>query len=62
MFPWVLANHDRVAEDGYHAAWPPLPWIGRLLINWIFFPWHKKWWRFAPCDSQGRPKELPYSE
>ncbi|KUI68305.1 hypothetical protein VM1G_03929 [Cytospora mali] len=60
--PFFLCNHDRTFEEGKFAGWPPVPWFARLLVRWFFAPKHKAWWRFAPCDVYGEPRDMPFTD
>ncbi|KAJ9148895.1 Hemerythrin HHE cation binding domain-containing protein [Pleurostoma richardsiae] len=61
-FPYALQTHDTTFEGGKYAAWPPMPWFVLILFRWVFVPKHKGWWQFAPCDTHGRPRDLPFAE
>lgn len=57
VIAFTFRNFDRTAEGGLWKDFPNLPFF----IRWWFSlaeMWHESWWRFACCDSQGRPKEL----
>lgn len=58
----VLCNHDRTFEEGKFAGWLSIPWFASLLVRWVFAPKHKTWWRFAPCDVSGQPRELVFAD
>jgi hypothetical protein len=47
---------------GEFATWPPMPWIAAGLVRWLYEPVHREWWRFAPCDAYGQPRELPFAD
>lgn len=58
VVPFFLLNLDRTAEDGMWANWPPMPAPIRWGLTNIAGAFHSGWWRFASCDSAGRPREL----
>ncbi|KAK0388512.1 hypothetical protein NLU13_4755 [Sarocladium strictum] len=62
LFPLVLHLHDKSFEDGAFANFPPVPWIVLLGIRWIFCRTRASWWRFAGCDGNSMPQELPFAE
>ncbi|KAF3047182.1 hypothetical protein E8E12_011574 [Didymella heteroderae] len=58
VVPFFLMNLDATYEEGRWANWPPIPAPVRWgLIN-VAGSWNWSWWKFASCDSSGRPREL----
>ncbi|KAH8680945.1 hemerythrin HHE cation binding domain-containing protein [Xylariales sp. PMI_506] len=60
ILPFILSCHDPTFENGI-VAWPPFPWIAKMIFRYWFIPQHKKWWRFGPVDASGRPREIPFA-
>lgn len=59
--PFGIVNMDVTFEGPIHkGTWPPMPWFVLLIFQWVHIPKHKSAWRFASCDSSGRPKDLPF--
>lgn len=56
-----MTAHDVTFKDGFMASWPPMPWIVKAIVKFWFMGKHKSWWRFAPCDANGRPQKLPFA-
>ncbi|KAF2834721.1 hypothetical protein M501DRAFT_1027162 [Patellaria atrata CBS 101060] len=58
--PFFLLNHDVTFEDGLHAEFPPAPkvakWGMMKIGTWVY----RGWWKFATCDTDGRPREVAY--
>ncbi|KAF4446861.1 hypothetical protein F53441_9565 [Fusarium austroafricanum] len=61
ILPLALILHDKSFEGGIWADFPPLPWIGLVVIRWLFVRTHQDWWRFAGCDSSCNPQDLPFA-
>ncbi|KAL2206457.1 hypothetical protein CC79DRAFT_1322899 [Sarocladium strictum] len=61
LFPLVLHLHDKSFENGAFASFPPVPWIVVLGIRWIFCGTRASWWRFAACDGNSMPQDLPFA-
>ena len=59
--PLMIQGHDKTFDDNIYALWPPAPWFVKLLLKWLLVPKHKDWWYFAPCDVDGKPRELPFA-
>jgi hemerythrin-like domain-containing protein len=59
--PLVMTAQDKTFEDGAYANDPPLPWFVFLLFKWVWAPKNAQCWRFAPCDVNGKPRELPFA-
>ena len=58
VVPFFLLNLDATYEDGMWASWPPMPApVHWGLVN-LAGAVHWGWWKFASCDSKGRPREL----
>lgn len=55
---FFLFNLDRTYEDGLWAHWPPIPGPIRWSMTNLGSLVHGGWWRFASCDSSGKPREL----
>lgn len=60
--PMFMHHHDETFDSDLLPKWPPLPWIVYMLVSWVFARKHKAWWLFAPCDIDGRPREMPYAD
>lgn len=60
MFPLVLYSHDKTFADGAWEHFPPIPWLVLVMVRWIFCRTHQDWWRFAGCDGDSMPRELPF--
>ncbi|KAJ4237010.1 hypothetical protein NW759_000133 [Fusarium solani] len=58
VVPFFLLNLDRTAEEGMWANWPPMPAPVTWGLTNIAGSWYGTWWKFASCDSQGKPQEL----
>jgi len=59
--PFAIVNMDVTFEAPIHKGkWPPMPWYVLLLFRLVHIPKHKEAWRFASCDAQGFPKDLPF--
>ncbi|KAL7917114.1 hemerythrin HHE cation binding domain-containing protein [Trichoderma austrokoningii] len=54
---WGFFNHDKQFESGLWQNWPPAPAPVVFIVRWVAYWVHSDWWRFAPCDRYGRPKE-----
>lgn len=61
IFPMVFILHDKTFDGGVWKDFPPVPWIVSLLLRFFFMNTHKDWWRFAGCDFNSQPKELPFA-
>lgn len=57
--PMFMANHDNT-YDKDAPSWPPIPWIGKMLMSWVFARRHSTWWRFAPSNISSIPKDMPF--
>jgi hypothetical protein len=57
--PFFFRNLDVEFEDGLWKTWPPMPVVVWHFMQWTFVTWHRKWWRFASCDADGRLRMLP---
>jgi hypothetical protein len=57
MMPFGLFTHD-ITYEGLHGNFPPIPWPVAWVMRYVASLWHSDWWRFAPCDKAGVPKEL----
>lgn len=60
--PMFMYHHDETFDNDILPKWPPLPWIVHMLVSWVFARKHKSWWRFAPSDINGRPREMPFAD
>lgn len=58
--PMMAANCDVTFEGGQWKSFPPIPWIGRLLLDKVASRKYKESWEFATCDMWGQPRELKY--
>lgn len=58
IVPFFLLNLDVTYEDGMWASWPPMPAPVRWGLVNIGGAFHWGWWKFASCDSTGKPREL----
>lgn len=58
-FPFALMNHDATYNPG--RKWPPVPWLVLLVMKFLYFGKHLDWWQFAPCDKNGKPRDLPFA-
>lgn len=56
--PFFLLNHDMTFEEGMWAGWPPMPAAVRWGLVNVVGAYHCGWWKFASCDSGGRPRGL----
>ena len=56
----MFCLHDRTFENGVWSDKPPVPWLVAVFMRWMYMSVNKGWWRFAPCDLYGQPKELPF--
>ncbi|KAI5463164.1 hypothetical protein BGZ63DRAFT_380669 [Mariannaea sp. PMI_226] len=61
VFPLAVIFHDKSFEGGVWSAFPPFPWIVGLVMRWLFMNTRKDWWRFAGCDFNSQPKDLPFA-
>jgi hemerythrin-like domain-containing protein len=57
-FPFGFFGHDMTYEGGIHKNFPPVPLALKLLVRYGFSVWNWSFWKFAPCDKSGQPKEL----
>lgn len=57
QIPVVLLNHDVTFEGGMHN-FPPIPGPVRWVLMRVCTMFHSDWWRFATCDTAGKPKPL----
>lgn len=58
VVPFFLLNLDATYEEGMWKSWPPMPSPVRWGLVNIAGAYHWGWWRFASCDSAGKPREL----
>ena len=58
VVPFFLMNLDATYEEGKWASWPPMPAPIRWGLVNVAGSWNWGWWKFASCDSTGRPREL----
>lgn len=58
VVPFFLMNLDTTYEEGRWASWPPMPAPVRWGLVNLAGSWNWSWWKFASCDSAGRPREL----
>jgi hypothetical protein len=58
VVPFFLFNMDREFEDGLWKDWPPIPKPVRWALTRGATLFNSGCWRFASCDSDGRPREL----
>jgi len=56
--PLFLLNNDLTFEGGMHSEFPPAPKVAKWVMMHGCTWWYRGWWKFATCDSYGRPKEL----
>lgn len=56
--PFFFLNHDLTFEDGLWAEFPPAPKPLKWALCHVFTKYNQKWWKFASCDTYGRPKAL----
>lgn len=56
--PFFLLNHDRTAEEGTWANWPPTFAPLKWGVANLGGARHSMWWRFSSCNLEGRPREL----
>ena len=56
---WV--THDKDFDEGVWAWFPPGSWIEQLIVRWMFLGKRASWWRFAPCGSDCKRRELPFA-
>ncbi|RFU80058.1 hemerythrin hhe cation binding domain-containing [Trichoderma arundinaceum] len=59
---WGFFNHDKQYEGGLWENWPPAPAPVVFIVRWVTYWKHSDWWRFAPCDRYGKPKERLFAE
>ena len=58
VVPLFLMNLDKTVEEGMWANWPPMPEPIRWGLVNLAGAVHYGWWKFASCDSNGKPQEL----
>jgi hypothetical protein len=58
VVPFFLLNLDATYEDGAWARWPPMPGPVRWGLTNVAGAVHGGWWKYASCDSAGKPREL----
>ncbi|KAF9692736.1 hypothetical protein EKO04_009100 [Ascochyta lentis] len=58
VVPFFLMNLDATYEEGTWANWPPMPAPVRWGLVNVAGSWNWTWWKFASCDSAGKPREL----
>ncbi|WZH42144.1 Hemerythrin domain-containing protein [Fusarium acuminatum] len=61
IFPLAIIFHDKTFEGGVWQNFPSVPWVSLLVLQWLFMNTHKSWWRFAGCNFQSKPQELPFA-
>ncbi|KAH7328029.1 hypothetical protein B0I35DRAFT_6629 [Stachybotrys elegans] len=59
--PLMFLLHDKSYGEGVWESFPPVPWVVRVVFQWLYMNKHWDWWRFAPCDFAGTPQELPFA-
>ncbi|ORY61426.1 hemerythrin HHE cation binding domain-containing protein [Pseudomassariella vexata] len=55
---FCLATHDLAYEGGLHTNFPPIPKVLLWALRNLGWYVHSDWWRFAPCDRQGKMRPL----
>ncbi|UPX17434.1 uncharacterized protein EKO05_0007788 [Ascochyta rabiei] len=58
VVPFFLMNLDATYEGRKWANWPPMPAPVRWGLVNVAGSWNWTWWKFASCDSAGKPREL----
>ncbi|KAL1966602.1 hypothetical protein VTN77DRAFT_4013 [Rasamsonia byssochlamydoides] len=58
VVPFLFLNFDRTAEEGLWANWPPMPAPIRWMLVNVGGTWNARWWRFASCGYDGKPRKL----
>ncbi|EGS18927.1 uncharacterized protein CTHT_0055400 [Thermochaetoides thermophila DSM 1495] len=58
VVPLFLMNLDKTVEEGMWTNWPPMPGPIRWGLVNLAGAVHYGWWKFASCDSNGKPQEL----
>ncbi|KAH6989725.1 hypothetical protein BKA56DRAFT_629471 [Ilyonectria sp. MPI-CAGE-AT-0026] len=61
IFPLAIIFHDKTFEGGVWKNFPPVPRLFLLVLQWLCMNTHKDWWRFAGCDFQSKPQQLPFA-
>ncbi|KAM5360236.1 hypothetical protein ACJZ2D_013893 [Fusarium nematophilum] len=61
LFPMTMVLHDKSFEGGAWGTFPPVPWLVLVVLRWMFMTARKEWWRFASCDYNSLPQELPFA-
>uniref|UniRef100_A0A093UP52 Tat-linked quality control protein TatD n=1 Tax=Talaromyces marneffei PM1 TaxID=1077442 RepID=A0A093UP52_TALMA len=56
--PFFFLNVDTTDEDSLYKDWPPLPGPARWVITHVMTIPNRGYWKFASCDSNGKPKPL----
>ena len=54
--------HDKTFEGGVWETFPPIPGIILKALRWLYMHKMEDWWKFAPCDLQSQPRELPFAD
>lgn len=57
QLPVFLLNHDVTFEGGIHN-FPPIPPPVKWVLMRVFTIPNWTWWKFAACDTTGRPRPL----
>ncbi|RAL03260.1 uncharacterized protein BO80DRAFT_377204, partial [Aspergillus ibericus CBS 121593] len=58
--PMVLGLRDVTFEGGNN--WPAMPPLSAWFVHYIFARKHAGAWRFLPCDTWGRPRQLAFGK
>ena len=58
VVPFFLLNLDTTYEEGLWASWPPMPAPVKWGLVNIAGAYHWGRWKFASCDSAGKPRAL----
>ena len=51
-------NHDATFEQPLWVNFPPFPAYLRLGLVYGLSWWNHRWWKFASCGTDGKPKGL----
>ncbi|PTB45936.1 uncharacterized protein TrAFT101_004579 [Trichoderma asperellum] len=57
--PFVVHNHEVKFEQ--IGSWPPVPSLVFFVLKFLYFGKNSDWWQFAPCDKNGKARDLPYA-
>ncbi|KFA74282.1 hypothetical protein S40288_08451 [Stachybotrys chartarum IBT 40288] len=60
MLPLAFLFHDKTYQDGIWGNFPPVPWLIKVVLKWMYLNRHADWWRFAGCDLDSAPRDLPF--